>query len=352
MFISLKNVGRLKSADVEIAGITIIAGENNTGKSTVGKMLFCIFTGFMNIENQILLEKSLDNMSKKLRELNIPDSDIFYGIIGRVLENEFDMQINNIYSPEEISKITLKIKDSEIKMEIQNNNEEMEIYDYISLKSEIIYIDSPLVIDKTSNPWRERIPDHRHLLRCLLNRDKTVSVAEELVYLKRVEKILGLINTACPGKMVQKKNEDFFYREEQKKVILNIETVNMATGLKTFAILKTLMLDFKILDNAPLILDEPEIHLHPKWQLVFAEVIVMLQKEFNLHILINTHSPYFLDAIEVYSKKHGVSDKCRYYLAEILEDGKSSEISDVTNKLSKVYKKLFDPIQDLEDEGY
>ena len=33
MKIFLKNIGKLKSADVEIKGITIIAGENNTGKS-------------------------------------------------------------------------------------------------------------------------------------------------------------------------------------------------------------------------------------------------------------------------------------------------------------------------------
>lgn len=66
---------------------------------------------------------------------------------------------------------------------------------------------------------------------------------------------------------------------------------------------------------SPFILDESEIHLHPEWQLLFAELIVMLQKEFNLHILLNTHSPYFLQVIEVFAEKYGVDDKCEYYLA-------------------------------------
>ena len=42
MKLSIKNVGKLKEADVEINGITVIAGENNTGKSTVSKTLFII----------------------------------------------------------------------------------------------------------------------------------------------------------------------------------------------------------------------------------------------------------------------------------------------------------------------
>ena len=58
-------------------------------------------------------------------------------------------------------------------------------------------------------------------------------------------------------------------------------------------------------DDYIIIIDEPEIHLHPEWQLIFAELIVLIQKEFGMHILLNTHSPYFLNAIQVFSKKYG-----------------------------------------------
>ena len=43
MNLELKNVGKIKYANVELNGITVLAGENNTGKSTVGKMLFVYF---------------------------------------------------------------------------------------------------------------------------------------------------------------------------------------------------------------------------------------------------------------------------------------------------------------------
>ena len=38
----LKNVGIIKDANIEFGGLTVIAGENDTGKSTVGKMIYSI----------------------------------------------------------------------------------------------------------------------------------------------------------------------------------------------------------------------------------------------------------------------------------------------------------------------
>lgn len=53
MKITLNNVAKIKHAEVEIKGITVIAGENNTGKSTVGKALYAIFNSFYNVKDQI-----------------------------------------------------------------------------------------------------------------------------------------------------------------------------------------------------------------------------------------------------------------------------------------------------------
>ena len=77
---------------------------------------------------------------------------------------------------------------------------------------------------------------------------------------------------------------------------------------------------------------------------------MLLQKEFSLHILLNTHSPYFLNAIEVYSAKHGIADKCKYYQAKV-EDGKT-QIDDVTDNTEAIYRQLAKPLQDLEDYRY
>ena len=125
---------------------------------------------------------------------------------------------------------------------------------------------------------------------------------------------------------------------------------NTSTGLKTFIILKTLLQNGNLEENGTIILDEPEIHLHPEWQLALAELIILIQKEFGMHILLNTHSPYFLRAVEVYSAKYGISDKCKYYLSENEED--KFIIKDVTTCTDKIYKKLAQPLETLQIERY
>ena len=57
MKLSIKNFAKIKNADITIDGITVIAGENNTGKSTVGKILFSLFNSLSNVNEKILEER-------------------------------------------------------------------------------------------------------------------------------------------------------------------------------------------------------------------------------------------------------------------------------------------------------
>ena len=99
-----------------------------------------------------------------------------------------------------------------------------------------------------------------------------------------------------------------------------------------------------------LILDEPEIHLHPKWQLIYARLIVLLQKYFDLSIVITTHSPYFLDALHLYSVKYGIAEKTNYYLSEMEEN--QVIITNVNDNIEMIYQKMSSPIQELETLRY
>ena len=45
MRIEIKNVGQIEKAVIDLEGITVIAGENNTGKSTIGKTVFALLRG-------------------------------------------------------------------------------------------------------------------------------------------------------------------------------------------------------------------------------------------------------------------------------------------------------------------
>lgn len=78
---------------------------------------------------------------------------------------------------------------------------------------------------------------------------------------------------------------------------------------------------------------------------------MLLQKELGMHVLMSTHSPYFLNAIEVYSKKHAVDGLCSYYLAETCADGRS-RFAEITGSTEVAYEKLAAPFDTLEREEY
>lgn len=71
MKISLNNISKVKKADIEIKGITVIAGENNTGKSTVGKALWSIFNSFYNIKKELKIEREETILKKIMKEIDI-----------------------------------------------------------------------------------------------------------------------------------------------------------------------------------------------------------------------------------------------------------------------------------------
>ena len=57
MKLRIENFAKIKEADIELNGITVIGGDNNTGKSTVGKVLFGVFNSLNNIEEKVKTER-------------------------------------------------------------------------------------------------------------------------------------------------------------------------------------------------------------------------------------------------------------------------------------------------------
>ena len=402
MKISLNNISKVKKADIEIKGITVIAGENNTGKSTVGKALWSIFNSFYNIKKELKIEreetilkkimKEIDidkikdinfvrKVSRKLSSLNLPDKKeiekillesfkvfnkdsinnlvkdvyeilsledeyILKNHLENILLTEFNGQINNLYNNEE-GEIDLKIADKEISIKIDSQKiKSVENIEKLNLSTEAVYIDDPYILDDSRVIYSKK-GNHKNDLKVLLSSKKNISLVDNALLSKKIEKI--------DEKLEEVFKEEMVFNFYDKKIKLKnsmeeLEIKNLSTGLKTFVILKNLIDNGALEERGTIILDEPEIHLHPEWQLVFAEIIVMLQVELNLHILLATHSPYFLRAIQVYAGNYGIADKCKYYLAENEEN--YSVIKDVSDEVELIFKKLARPLQKLEDLLY
>ena len=418
MRLQLRNIGKLSYADIELNGITVIAGENNTGKSTVGKTLYSIFNSYYDVENQIELERE-KSIARVLEAIDIKSEEIYsnfffwdkfedlakilnkskeYSIelltrsiyeylssievdktmvdeddiviaaekiryiksilnqqlcttlLKRSLDSEFNGQISNIFSDDD-STIDLTIKSKTVSVTIKDD-EVVDVEGLFSLRTEVVYIDDPFIIDNIHSIrsidkfYVSPTGYHRTKLKEKLQKNSETNLFEEILINDKLNNIYNKINSVCDGEIYKKDNMRWSYH--MPGTSKNIDFKNVSTGLKTFVIIKTLLQNGVIGEKATIVLDEPEIHLHPEWQLLFAEIIVLLQKEFDITILLNTHSPYFLEAIEVYSKKYEIADKCKYYLAE--NEDNISVIKDVSKYTEAIYEKLAIPLQKLENE--
>ena len=333
MKLVLKNIGKVQNATVEINGITVIAGENDTGKSTVGKALFSVFNSFYNIDRKIMSERanSIDNQlfalsgdftpewfvvtdyseatkeiiaigkqkkseeelrgivsgiiseycEKKLnmpsqdvlndcterviKSLLIPDEEILKNVLQKNIDAEFCGQVGNIFFKEE-SLIQLAVRNENVEIRFLNNKI-VDVINPIRFGTETIYMDDPFVVDELSGytlqswPRMQIYPDHRsHLKKCLNSVSSNHNVVDEIVANKKLEQIYQKISMVCEGDVVKEKLGSVGYHIGTYR----LEVKNMSTGLKTFAILKRLLTNGCIEMNGTIILDEPEIHLHPE----------------------------------------------------------------------------------------
>ena len=84
MKLHLENIGLIQDATIEMQGITVIAGENGTGKSTVGKALYSIFNSFYEVQEQIRKERfqSVENVIQIMYDLYSPRNEKIVNIHG------------------------------------------------------------------------------------------------------------------------------------------------------------------------------------------------------------------------------------------------------------------------------
>lgn len=431
MKLSIKNVGILSKVDLEINGITVIAGENDTGKSTISKSLYAIFNGCYRLEERIIntklktivdevfeyLERSYtpryipdylrekyiekerivevlqsklnlekENIKKLVNEIvkNInEEKNFFYSemlrrndvdeiendilledltkkinkiiqmndeIINKLLEeefiDEFNSQVNNVNSNES-SQINMIIKNMNIGVEIiegkatlKNTEDAKKIY------SKIEYIDSISILDTLN-----RKSHHSNQLVKDLQSEKKPNLVNALEVEEKIKGIFNKVTKRGIGELVFSKtllNTKVFYKSNDTNIESKpLDIRNVSAGLKSFLIIKTLFEKGILEGNGVIILDEPEVHLHPEWQVLFAELIVLIQKEFNMHILLTTHSPYFLYAVELFTKKYEINGKCKFYFSEKKDE--KANLIDVTDDIGIAFNSLTTPFFRLED---
>lgn len=450
MKFQLKNIGVISEADILLDNITLIAAENDSGKSTIGKALFTLINTMNYFEDEYIsnvtdiidgvylslsnllkvkeqhynkekirnilgnnyitkielekLKKELflklddvvkngdktnifiDNSLLKKVTLNVESLDKYadkdseikellslektlkefleklfkifnetldYDLIQKesfqkALKDEFETGIGNIFEDKNESLLILEDENSLVEIKVLNDEVVGTKLPIKELRNNynVIYIESPLIIDyldKICNENEKKRSDKNYVLKeNLMNKLEFNIVDNILGKEKEIEKINKKIVEIISGEFLFDKNiQKYNYRKNG----YNINIKNTANGIKTFGLIEMLLNNRRLNEKTILIIDEPEVHLHPNWQVKYAEILVILAMNLKVKILLNSHSPYFIDAIKIYSEKYKC--KTKFYSMIDSETETSKILLDKTNEVSFIYKKLAEAYETL-----
>ncbi|MCR5368918.1 AAA family ATPase [Eubacterium sp.] len=397
MIFKIKNFGKISEANIKLDGITVICGDNNTGKSTVGKALFSFFNALTDYKNKIDTQKnnklraavrnyashsmdlpvkalypassidfisehdnhfSLDEVKELLAQsygvklpkdrlvslveyLNTSEIDILNEYVYRYITNVMNGQVKNAYSSNNSNcLISGKFKDFTNTIKIKKQSCTCELNEPVEHSA--YYINTPFSLDSLNehrmalfggNSMSRNIVDAILQAQAEINEDSMTNILDTVLNKKELDDVRGIIKKAYSGDTIIDHGR-YFYVENG----ISVDFRNISAGLKSFAIIERLLETGVLKKKDVLILDEPEIHLHSEWQIIYAELIVILQKTFDLTILLVTHSSHFLESLIYYMEKYEIADKGNYYIP--VKNEKGVTIVDGTENLVKMKKSL------------
>lgn len=412
MDIEFQNFGKIRQARIELNGLTVIAGKNDTGKSTVGKAIYATLKTLNNfptdahricnkgistlLENVILplfrdkkydgslamalpvyimigklrkkktTEEDANNAVSLLTELkhdstlifardkiktvldavtNLQKQDNKFKLLSSdVFQSVFESNLNNsLHLTDSLSASYHINRELVFHIEAINNNV-TKAYINDNAKnaslSDAILIDSPLYLEWQINSSSTYSKDLKKKLRSVSKYNSTYdtnSISKEL---------LNILQDSSFEKNEQ--NNHIEYRVSYKKGSSLLDISNIASGVKTFGMISLLLKSNVINPNTMLILDEPENHLHPEWQIKYAKILVEMAVA-KIPILLTSHSPTFIQALMQFARKRMDPSYVNFYLASKAADNYSTFVN-VNDDIDQIFSNLIDPTDVLFEE--
>ena len=452
----IENIGAIDKATVDIDGITIIAGENNVGKSTIGKALFAFLRNMSDwkkiydqvcveaiskflYQNSIWLEdfcmansgakrrrtsktdllirqyaneehfhvaledyqlnnesvgseETVEALSTQLKNycldylslyfkknkyelfklyksdlsgwisrtiddahrINLDEVELQKGAIGNSLGSVFQNQYRKFGTSK--SKIVFVTNAREVHYEVDDTGEHLDNTIYIN--NNIHFIESPKIYDYIAN-YKFGHYAKENLRRMMVPNTFRAMIVPTTGYRNGPSSANNIENELTPildhltdvmgGRAEFLQKSGLMFKDQVLDV--PIYSVNVSTGLKSIALLEYALRIGAIERGDILVLDEPEINLHPEWQIEYAKAIVELQKNYDLKFIITSHSPFFMRAIECFTDINGTMENLNVYRVRCSDRASVREVINVSYSeygMSDLYDDLSAPLDKLD----
>jgi predicted ATPase len=366
---NFKNFAKLKDTDIAFNDITVIAGKPSTGKSYVMKFMYAIDESICSIldgsyivhyaledndiNNTFTLLKQILSLNKtidmtvvnelinnyqyseallrfKIEESKLNDKDIpleygndFIEILDRIIQNQnkalsntneekFHFIFRNILesifgSIEQISG-NFSYKNKYLDIGYIDNSfkiNRLEIEEEIKSAS---FVETPLILEFEKFLPKEKFktPYHIDSLIQELNKSDYFFTSDETS--EFINKFKTSSKQIINGN-ISKGSQGFSFESNGK----SYNIINTSSGTKSIGLLQYLVTNKVLKRGSVLYWEEPEVHLHPQWQLKMVELFVELMNG-GIKIVFSTHSPYMADYLNAISKKRKFDDKISFNL--------------------------------------
>lgn len=294
----------------ETAGVNVVIGENDTGKTSLLKILYAttrawtIFTA--NAERGVN-DPFKDILAKKIFNVFQPRNNGIGELVSKGGVNKLSLEI--VFFAKTAKKQTIRYSfgsSSERKIvDCTENIDPCAEKNYNSLfipPKEVLTSWQAIKSTRKEDSWQYGFDDtYIDLIDAVLDNGRSGALSPSFQEVKKA--LRELFNGEI--KPPSGKESDFIFTRKKAKFTMGVT----AEGIKKIGIYARLINNRNLNGGTVLFLDEPEAVLHPKAIKQLAEIIYLFSKA-GVQVFVNTHSFFLLKQLEIISKRENQFISC------------------------------------------